>query len=209
MGGDQMAVRRLIKEYKKIEENPVKNILALPNPSNILVWHFILYNLDDPQYKDGVYHGKILFPKDYPMKAPDIVFTTPNGRFEIGKKICLSFTSYHPESWIPNWCVESMLVGLISFWHTEEPTTGGMRCSSSKRKAMAKESLSFNMNDRVFMEVFGEKLESLKIDIEKAEQLEMEAKEMNASEVNNMVGFLGVALGIIGLIVGLKYLRMI
>ena len=29
----------------------------------------------------GVYHGRILVPADYPMKPPDIIVLTPNGRF--------------------------------------------------------------------------------------------------------------------------------
>jgi ubiquitin-protein ligase len=88
MGGDQMAVRRLMKEYKMLKAKPVPNILAVYEEKNVLIWHFLLYNLDDPQYKSGVYHGKILFPREYPMKPPDLVFITPNARFECGKKIC-------------------------------------------------------------------------------------------------------------------------
>jgi ubiquitin-conjugating enzyme E2 J2 len=95
-----------------------------------LKWDFVIYNLGkDTQYYDGVYMGKILFPSEYPLKPPDVIFQTPNGRFEVNKKICLSFTSFHPESWA-NWCVESMLVGLISFMVTEEPTTGAINCST-------------------------------------------------------------------------------
>jgi ubiquitin-conjugating enzyme E2 J1 len=29
--------------------------------------------------------------------------TQPNGRFEVGKKICLSITGHHPEYWQPAW----------------------------------------------------------------------------------------------------------
>ena len=62
--------------------------------------------------------GKIFFPPDYPFKPPDIIFVTPNGRFKTNKKICMSFTSYHPESW-SNQSIESMLMGLISFFVTD------------------------------------------------------------------------------------------
>ena len=88
-----MAAKRLMREYKKLIQEPVPNIFAVYSPNNILVWHFILYNLDHVDYKDGVYHGKILFPKEYPMKPPDVIFVTPNGRFQTDKKICTSFTS--------------------------------------------------------------------------------------------------------------------
>lgn len=39
---------------------------------------------------EGLYHLRILLPTTYPMSAPDIIFMTPNGRFELGKKVCLA-----------------------------------------------------------------------------------------------------------------------
>lgn len=29
-----------------------------------------------------------------------------NGRFEVGKKICLSISGHHPETWQPSWSSE-------------------------------------------------------------------------------------------------------
>ena len=73
------------------------------------------------------YHGRILLPSQYPFKPPDIILLTvtpticvclwlfvhaialawialqPSGRFQTGKKICLSITGYHPKNWQPNW----------------------------------------------------------------------------------------------------------
>ena len=37
-----------------------------------------------------------------------------------------SFTNYHPESWSTSWTIATMLIGLISFMHTEEKTVGGV-----------------------------------------------------------------------------------
>ena len=33
-------------------------------------------------YSGGVYHGRLLFPPEYPLKPPGIMMITPNGRFE-------------------------------------------------------------------------------------------------------------------------------
>ena len=41
----------------------------------------------------GVYHGRILVPADYPMKPPDIIVLTPNGRFS--EIFCRSFLKPH------------------------------------------------------------------------------------------------------------------
>ena len=41
----------------------------------------------------------------------------------------MSFTNYHPELWVPSQTVEKMLIGLISFMHSNEVTTGGIQSS--------------------------------------------------------------------------------
>lgn len=72
---------------------------ALPSPSSLLEWHYVLEGADDSDYKGGFYHGKIIFTSQYPFKPPAIVMLTPSGRFEPGAKICLSLSDFHPESW--------------------------------------------------------------------------------------------------------------
>lgn len=66
-------------------------------------WHFTMRGPDNSDYSCGFYHGRIVFPADYPFSPPSISFLTPNGRWEVEKKICLSVTGYHPESWQPAW----------------------------------------------------------------------------------------------------------
>lgn len=66
-------------------------------------WHFTLRGPRDTEFEGGVYHGRILLPADYPFKPPNIMLLTPNGRFEVRKKICLSISAYHPEEWQPAW----------------------------------------------------------------------------------------------------------
>lgn len=69
------------------------------------------------EYDGGLYHLRILLPPSYPMSAPDIMLLTPNGRFELGKKICIDgLTSFHEGSWQPVWGVRTAITGLRSFW---------------------------------------------------------------------------------------------
>ena len=58
----------------------------------------------------GVYHGRIKLPPQYPLKPPSIEIFTPNGRFETHKRICLSLSDYHPETWNPNWSSTAVVV---------------------------------------------------------------------------------------------------
>ena len=41
-------------------------------------------------YEGGLYHGLVRLDHEYPAKAPSICLLTPNGRWEVGKAICLS-----------------------------------------------------------------------------------------------------------------------
>jgi len=59
-----------------------------------------------------------LLPQEYPFKPPNIVLLTPNGRFEVGKKICLSISAHHPETWQPSWSIRTALTALIGFFPT-------------------------------------------------------------------------------------------
>jgi hypothetical protein len=45
---------------------------------------------------------------------------TPNGRFEINKKICLTNSGYHQSDWAPAaWNLVTLLEGLSSVWHSD------------------------------------------------------------------------------------------
>ncbi|EDO28988.1 predicted protein, partial [Nematostella vectensis] len=70
---------------------------------NLFEWHFTVRGPPDTEFAGGRYHGRIILPPEYPMKPPSIMLLTPNGRFEIGKKICLSMSAHHPETWQPSW----------------------------------------------------------------------------------------------------------
>lgn len=48
-----MATARLKKECKSLVKTPIPHIIALPRPSNILEWHFILTPADDTPYGGG------------------------------------------------------------------------------------------------------------------------------------------------------------
>ena len=92
----KQAQKRLTKEFQMIQKSPVPFIIAKPLESDILVWHYILEGPKDSPYYGGEYHGKIIFPSDYPFKPPAIRMITPNGRFQTDFNICLSMSNYHP-----------------------------------------------------------------------------------------------------------------
>ncbi|KAG8721282.1 hypothetical protein FRC08_014429 [Ceratobasidium sp. 394] len=65
---------------------------------------------------------------------------TPNGRFELHKKICISFTNYHEELWQPAWGVRTAIIGLQGFFpHKGEAAVGvgALEYPISERKRLA------------------------------------------------------------------------
>jgi ubiquitin-conjugating enzyme E2 J2 len=69
-------------------------------------------------------HGKVKFPPEYPYKTSGINMITPNGHFATYKRICMSKSDYHPETWNPMWLVLSILMGPLSFMMHNSPRTG-------------------------------------------------------------------------------------
>uniref|UniRef100_A0A915M9J2 UBC core domain-containing protein n=1 Tax=Meloidogyne javanica TaxID=6303 RepID=A0A915M9J2_MELJA len=81
-------VKRLLNEAKELCK-PNELFHAQPLEENLFEWHFTVRGPPDTVYSEGVYHGRILLPVEYPMKPPNLRLLTPNGRFETNKNICL------------------------------------------------------------------------------------------------------------------------
>lgn len=71
-------------------------------------------------YDGGYYHGKLMFPREFPFKPPAIYMITPSGRFKTNTRLCLSISDFHPDTWNPAWSVSTILTGLLSFMVSEE-----------------------------------------------------------------------------------------
>ena len=104
MSANSPAVRKLKREYARLAADPVHpGIFVRPLETNFLHAHFLLSGevFHDTPYEGGVYHGLLIFEKEYPFKPPAILTRTPSGRFKPNDQICFSMSNYHPESWDP------------------------------------------------------------------------------------------------------------
>lgn len=142
--------------------DPVPYVEASPLPSNILEWHYVVKGPEDTPYYGGYYHGKLLFPKDYPFKPPRIIMITPNGRFQINTRLCLSISDFHPDTWNPAWSVATILTGLLSFMVERTATLGSIETPLETRKSLAIASWSFNLKDSTFCQLFPSICEEIK-----------------------------------------------
>ena len=76
-----------------MRKKPVENIVATPLETNILEWHYVITGTKGTPYDGGFYHGKLVFPKEYPLKPPGVIMFTPNGRFKTNRRLCLSMVA--------------------------------------------------------------------------------------------------------------------
>ncbi|KAM3602624.1 uncharacterized protein V6R79_007523 [Siganus canaliculatus] len=137
------AVKRLMKEAAELRD-PTEHYHAQPLEDNLFEWHFSVRGPPDSDFDGGVYHGRIVLPPEYPMKPPSIILLTPNGRFEVGKKICLSISGHHPETWQPSWSIRTALIAIIGFMPTKgEGAIGSLDYTPEERKTLAKKSQDF------------------------------------------------------------------
>eukprot|EP00794_Sanderia_malayensis_P000292 gene292-918_t len=140
------AVKRLMREASELHE-PTYQYHAQPLEDNLFEWHFTVRGAADTEFSGGIYHGRVLLPPEYPMKPPSIMLSTPNGRFETGKKICLSMSAHHPETWQPSWSIRTVLLAIIGFMPSKgEGAIGALDYSTSERKVLAKRSLNWTCN---------------------------------------------------------------
>ncbi len=108
-----------------------------PFRNNLLHWHFSIQGPKNSVYEEGIYHGRIILPKDYPGSPPRVQVLTPSGRFIPGDDICLSASAFHPETWTPRWTIISLVEALRMHMLTTANEIGGMNSSHETRKKLA------------------------------------------------------------------------
>uniref|UniRef100_A0A6B2LB88 UBC core domain-containing protein n=1 Tax=Arcella intermedia TaxID=1963864 RepID=A0A6B2LB88_9EUKA len=138
------AVRRILKEIKELRKVKSSLFVAAPLEDNIFEWHFTMRGPRNSEFENGIYHGKIILPSDYPLKPPDIIFLTPNGRFEVDKKICLTISSHHAETWRPSWGVRTAILAIIGFFPTRgDGAIASLDWPKTVRQKLARESMGW------------------------------------------------------------------
>lgn len=203
-----MCQRRLMRELKELKKNPLTEptIVAVPNDANILEWHYVIEGVQGSDFEGGFYHGKLVFPRDYPLKPPSVLMLTPSGRFQTNRRLCLSMSDFHPESWNPLWSVSTILTGLYSFMMDKSPTLGSIETTRAQKRKFAQESLAFNVRDKDFVRLFPEYVELHQKQMEKRQNGEEsatvtdEAASVAGAGDGELHGILAGAAGVLAIV---------
>eukprot|EP00929_Paragymnodinium_shiwhaense_P107903 TRINITY_DN74249_c0_g1_i1.p1 TRINITY_DN74249_c0_g1~~TRINITY_DN74249_c0_g1_i1.p1 ORF type:complete len:373 (-),score=100.34 TRINITY_DN74249_c0_g1_i1:112-1230(-) len=143
-GGSTAAIRRIQRELKEIMEAPSRHWTASPHNDDLFEWMFALRGPPSTDFEGGIYTGRLVLPVNYPFAPPSVTMLTPSGRWEVGKKICLSNSSYHPELWQPAWGIRTMMEAMRGqFPVPGDGAIGSLDWPSDIRKKLALESLDF------------------------------------------------------------------
>ncbi|KAI0490500.1 ubiquitin-conjugating enzyme/RWD-like protein [Xylaria cf. heliscus] len=137
-------IKRILREAAELSNSPSPEYTASPLDSDLFEWHFTLRGPPKSAFAEGIYHGRIVLPPTYPLSPPSFRFTTPSGRFEPNREICLSISGHHEETWQPAWGVRTALVALRSFMETGAGgQIGGLDTSDAVRARLAASSRSW------------------------------------------------------------------
>lgn len=145
-------VKRVHKDIKEFIESPPQFSKAIGFKENDLHnIYFLFEGPPDSPYHGGEYIFKLSLPKDYPISPPDFIFLTPTGRFDIGKKICTTFSSHHKESWSPCYNFVTLFESIISFLlENNNNHIGGITSGDSTKQKYAKDSVEWNKKNNLY-----------------------------------------------------------
>jgi ubiquitin-conjugating enzyme E2 J1 len=148
MSSDRITIKRLHGEVKLLEKEPLELVQAYPMEDNMYIWYFIMKGPIDTDYFGGYYIGKIMLSHGYPQSPVDFMMLTPSGRFEIGKKICLTNSGYHSDQWTAMWNMRTIILAFLSIM-SDDSTTGisHIKESPAQRKNHALNSFDYNLRN--------------------------------------------------------------
>lgn len=137
-------IKRILREAAELSSTTTTDYTAAPLETNLFEWHFTLKGPPSTPYARGIYHGRIVLPPSYPLRPPSFRFSTPSGRFEPNREICLSISGHHEESWQPAWGIRTALVAIRAFMEGDaKGQVGGVDASPALRERLASESRSW------------------------------------------------------------------
>ncbi len=118
-------MRRLQSEYKQILNEPNYFYSISPEENNFMIWNFLLIGPYDTIFEGAVFKGKLIFPKEYPNRPPQLTFISDIYHPNIYKdgKVCISILhegedefGYEDSSerWSPTHTVNSIMMSIVS-----------------------------------------------------------------------------------------------
>lgn len=109
-----------MKELQTMQKEPPPNISAAPIDENDLYkWQAVIFGPSDSVYAGGVFNLSIVFPADYPFKAPRVEFLTKIYHCNImNKALCIDILK---NQWSPALTIDKVLISIVSLLMDPNP----------------------------------------------------------------------------------------
>ncbi|XP_055351194.1 ubiquitin-conjugating enzyme E2 A-like [Paramacrobiotus metropolitanus] len=116
------ARRRLLTDFKKLQEDSPPGVSAAPTENNIMIWNAVIFGPADTPFEDGTFKLVLQFTEEYPNKPPLVRFVSkmfhPNVYADGG--ICLDILQ---NRWSPTYDVAAILTSIQSLLDEPNPNS--------------------------------------------------------------------------------------
>ncbi len=144
-----MHIKRLQAQYRFAIKAPHEHLMFYMDETKINVWYIMIHNVagDNDEFMGGEYLVRIELPEDFPFKPPHFYFLTPQGVYDINKKICISIGEFHKDDYLSTlgvlgFCAQ-LVSGLIG-WKSLGHGIALINTSIAAKRTMASESRAYN-----------------------------------------------------------------
>ncbi|KAF4747914.1 Ubiquitin-conjugating enzyme E2 2, variant 2 [Perkinsus olseni] len=71
------ARRRLIRDLKKLQQDPPSGVSAAPATDDIMKWTAVMFGPEDTPWEGGTFQLEVTFSEEFPTKPPRVRFLNP------------------------------------------------------------------------------------------------------------------------------------
>jgi ubiquitin-conjugating enzyme E2 A len=90
--------RRLLREFKKVQQDKVKSFTCSIDPESVQKWSAVLFGPEGTEWEGAVFRLAVVFPDDYPHSPPDVRFQAPipfHPNIYSNGKICIDILQHN------------------------------------------------------------------------------------------------------------------
>eukprot|EP00889_Picochlorum_renovo_P001781 jgi/Picre1/28811/NNA_004208.t1 len=116
------ARKRLMRDFKRLQNDPPEGVNAVPRPENIMAWKAVIFGPEGTIWDGGVFRLSMEFSEEYPNKAPTVKFITKIFHPNVydGGDICLDILQ---NQWSPIYDVSAILTSIQSLLSDPNPNS--------------------------------------------------------------------------------------
>ncbi|KAG5621634.1 hypothetical protein H5410_006852 [Solanum commersonii] len=88
------AKKRLMRDFKRLQQDPPAGISGAPYDSNIMLWNAVIFGPDDTAWDGGTFKMTLQFSEDYPNKPPKVLHISLSYVFSYCMQIIVLLISF-------------------------------------------------------------------------------------------------------------------